>query len=178
MKWILILATMLFAQQVTVDLANLSPQARNAVIDANKSGVVSNITTGDIEKYAAIGQAVGTAFKEVCKTLNVELNEFIKTPAGKITMFMVAWKIFGQDFVHLFGGLLSAIALAIVWIFVFRYFYGYRKKWKYVDGKKTDEYELVRFQFIDRDWAPVPATSLIITGIIIITITLVSVFGF
>jgi hypothetical protein len=176
---ILFFASFLFAQQVSVDLASLPSDARNAVIESNKKiEQDSKISTDDIEKYTAIGKAVGIAFKEVCQTLNVELNEFIKTPAGKLTMFMVAWKIFGQELVHLIGGISFAFIMAIVWIFVFRFFYSDKKKWKYKDGKKTDDYDLVRFTFVDKDNAPVPAVCLVICAIAIIVVALVSIFGF
>lgn len=113
-----LLVSLLFAQQVTVDLKDLSGDARNAVINSTKK----NFSADDIEKYSKIGQAVGEAFKSVCQTLNVEVNAFVKTPVGKIMTVMLVWKIFGEDIKGMVGAALFVLIGYPIYFFLLRHF--------------------------------------------------------
>lgn len=81
------------------------------------------------EEWANIAKGLGDSVKELCKALNVELNDFIKTPAGKLLVFILVWKLFGSSLIGIF--LLSI--LMIITALSFRYFHTTRFK-KLKDG--------------------------------------------
>lgn len=149
MKIVLLICCLAFAQTVTVDLAKLPQQVQSEVIKANQANQA--VSVDQFQKYAEIGKAIGLAFKEVCQVLNVEVNAFIKTPAGKITVGMIAWKVLGEDFVHLFGGLGMAIALAIIGFIMLKTWFGHKKEWVFKDGKKTEEFKYKKKAFEQSD---------------------------
>jgi hypothetical protein len=118
MKLIFLLCSVLLAQTVTVDLAKLPSQARNEVINANNAD-----KPVDVEKWAVIGKGLAQAIAECCKELSVGVNDFVRTPVGKITMLIIVWKMFAKDFL----GCILWIAVTIVCAFVFRLIFGSRK---------------------------------------------------
>lgn len=90
-----------FAQVVTVDLSKLDSQSRNSVIDANQKVAESPaLTVENLDKFKAYGIVISTTLKEVCQTLNIEVNNFIKTPVGILTTGLIVYKIIGKDIIH------------------------------------------------------------------------------
>ncbi len=96
----------LAATPVTVDLEKLPETARSQVLNElekeskkKKSNSIElkdlrDINPEDIQKW---GRAIASGVKETANVLNVEVNEFIKTPVGKGTAFLVFWKFIGKD---------------------------------------------------------------------------------
>jgi hypothetical protein len=63
-----------FSQQVTVDLKDLDNVTRNKIIEKKKEEAgISN--PEQIKEWAGVGKELGSAVKEMCHTLNVEVNE-------------------------------------------------------------------------------------------------------
>ena len=54
-----------------------------------------------LEKFAEVGTQIGVAIKQLCQTLNVEVNEFIKTPAGIIITGVIIYRCGGKDILKL-----------------------------------------------------------------------------
>ena len=114
------------AQTVTtVDLEKLSSIARNEIL--NKSGKKVENKVKNIKEWAGIGKEIGIAISETCKVLNVEVNNFVKSPVGKITLFIILWKIVGARLLLLL--LLLLFLIPISWSYK-RFFFGYRVKSK------------------------------------------------
>jgi len=96
-----------FAQQrgnetkVVVDLKNLDDLTRNKIIDSMKkaesSGLPIDISAFQPEAIKAWVNAVSEGIKDVCHNLNVEVNDFIKTPAGMIITGSIIYKVIGKD---------------------------------------------------------------------------------
>lgn len=114
MKRMIVLLILLFAcvspvmagTEVTINLESLSSKARDAVLQAQAAEAAEMLATTSgmdmlnpanadaLEKY---GQVVAKTIKEVCNTLNVEVNEFIKTPVGMIVGGLIFYKVAGED---------------------------------------------------------------------------------
>lgn len=111
-------------------LLTAQPSGKGVVIEA----------IANSEKWREIGQAFAETVKQVCQTLNVEVNQFIKSDVGKLTAGIILWKMVGKDLIRV--AVLSAFLffLTIV-IFGSIYFIHGRKKIKeMVDGKEHISY--------------------------------------
>lgn len=104
---ILALACSAIAQTETVqvDITKLTQQElmvyQQLKLKSQNAMDVSNITPEKIDKYAQIGKSFGTAFKECWTTVSSDAEKFAQSDAGKLTMFLIAWKIVGQDGINL-----------------------------------------------------------------------------
>lgn len=119
---------------VRVDVTKLTPaqlkvyqelvQIQNGKVPAID---LENLTADKIDKYAQIGKAFGSAFKECWTTVSADSEKFGQSPAGKWTMILISWKIMGQDAVGLtrtlvqwmVGGLLLVVGIPF-FIYAFR----------------------------------------------------------
>lgn len=83
--------------------------------------VVSNIPAAEtVSKWANYGTEIGKAISGTAKELGVVANDFIKTPAGQITLYVVIWKVIGSQLVHIVGGMVMFCTLLPLWIYMFR----------------------------------------------------------
>lgn len=144
--------------QVTVDLKDLGSDARNAVLrDIEKKEkevakqIIPDITKVDPATIKTWDESISGIIKTICGELNVSVNDFIKTDAGKITVFMVAYKMIGQD--------VRAIIFATLWIIIvlpllllsFRTFHmPYKVKTKDKEGHMSIEF-ISRYRWKDEE---------------------------
>lgn len=81
--------------------------ARLAVIqkteEEKKSGVdfVPTITPEKVTGWAQVAEGFANAMGAAARQLNVSVNEFIKTPAGLITIGVILWKVIGVSILKL-----------------------------------------------------------------------------
>ena len=69
-------------------------------------------------EWVDFGKNVGTAMREGLSALTDEANKFAGTDAGRFTMAVIAWKVAGDDAVHLiekFSGMFIGTPLLAVW---------------------------------------------------------------
>lgn len=78
----------------------------------------SIITPEKIEKYAEIGKAFGSAFKECWGAVSTDAEKFAQSPAGKLAMFLVAWKIMANDVQGLTKTVVQYIIGTVMWIVI------------------------------------------------------------
>jgi hypothetical protein len=131
-----------------------------------------------------MGRAIGIATREGLAAVTTETAKFAETTPGKFTMFMIAWKVAGTDFLRAIKGYLIGVPLLIVWISIFywwlkRVYHGYAKKVAVEkDGKQASEYTWVEPLMItkadDKDFLTIMGFKaigfVIIGGIIYMTI--------
>lgn len=90
------------ADTITVDITKLSP-SELALYQKLKTDQLANtfnidkVTPDQIDRYGQIGRAFGSAFKECWTAVSSDAEKFAQSDAGKWAMFLVAWKIMGQD---------------------------------------------------------------------------------
>lgn len=119
-------------------LLTAQPSGRGVVIEA----------IANSEKWREVGQAFAETVKQVCQTLNVEVNQFIKSDVGKLTAGIILWKMVGKDLIRIVVLSMFLFCLTIV-IFGSIYFIHGRKKVIIMeDGKAVTTY---RDRWIDWD---------------------------
>lgn len=64
-------------------------------------------------RWVGIGKELGTAVNESMSALTIQADKFAQTDVGKFTMFMVAYKVLGNDVIALFKRLIM-IPIGIV----------------------------------------------------------------
>lgn len=132
-----------FAGQTTLDTSGLSEAqvaeikaiAANKVAEAAKPATAENITAGvtlaatwgtqAAQAAEGFAKAMGIAAKE----LNISINDFLASDAGKLTAILIIWKVAGTALVKmLYGMLFVTVALIIARVIYMRLFTkGYEK---------------------------------------------------
>lgn len=101
------------ADTLTVDITKLSSQElalyQKLKTEQNNTFNVDTLSPERIDKYGQIGKAFGSAFKECWSTISTDAEKFSQSSAGKWAMFLVAWKIMGQDALGLVNNLIHYI---------------------------------------------------------------------
>ena len=97
--------------------------------------VIESITPENIQTW---GTALAEGIKSVCHTLNIEVNEFIKTDVGKLTAGMLIYYVVGDDVIKfttgakdIFFTLAGYMFCIIVVLFSFHKLHLPRKKYTY-----------------------------------------------
>jgi len=82
---------------------------------AEKNNVV---TPEKIERYAEIGKAFGSAFKECWGAVSKDAERFAQSPAGRLAMFLVSWKIMSEDVQGLLKSTIRWITAVSIWLVI------------------------------------------------------------
>lgn len=131
-------------------LQNMDATSRSKYIDGlvkqyveKKSGVdLPKVSSDEAKEWASI---ISGAIKTICTDLSVGVNEFLKTDAGKITTFLIAYKVIGQDIRNIVLGtsawvVITLLLFSIFWLTIMP------KKVKIYNEKK----QLTEIQYIKR----------------------------
>jgi hypothetical protein len=140
------------AQNVTIPLDKLPPETAAKVLEAQKQAqrVIEADKVADewvkanklpktpeaVKEWAGIGKEVADALAQTAKALSIEVNEFVKTPVGKMVAFLIIWRLVGDKFWKIIAG--TAIWIGAGW-FLWRNFSRLhlpREEW--VKGAGTD----------------------------------------
>ena len=103
---VVIAFTSMAQEIITVDVTKLDEsqlrvyQQLKQQMNTNSS-TLENLTPEKIDKYAQIGKAFESAFKECWSTISTDTERFAQSSAGKWVMVMVTWKIMGDDAINL-----------------------------------------------------------------------------
>jgi hypothetical protein len=103
-----ILASSLIASDRIVDMEGLTTEQKARVqiqVEQMKQEGTKDKTVDQAKQYIELGEMIGKAFGSCARELNVQVNDFIGTPAGIITITIIGWKTIGRDIVHFGIGL-------------------------------------------------------------------------
>jgi hypothetical protein len=81
---------------------------------------IPKVSSTEAKEWATL---ISGAIKTICIDLSVSVNEFLKTDAGKITTFLIAYKIIGQDIKDIVFGtsawfVITLILLISFWLII------------------------------------------------------------
>lgn len=182
---------------VVVDLKDLDNNTRNAVVEAIKqkekaaaSDFVSTLPKMDPSSAKEWVSVFTTAIRDICHDLNVEVNEFIKTPVGMLVGGLIVYKVVGKDVINTIkritlGTIGWVVTMACLYIFVARKFF-IRRKLKYTDTWndkergviKRDGYVFVTpYEFKSSDARTVAACFMTGVAIVITIVAMITVLG-
>lgn len=72
------------------------------------------------QSWVGIGKEIGEAVNSSMAAITTQSNNFAQTPVGKLTAFIVIWKVIGDQAIHLFGGMLEFIVFVPIWLWSYR----------------------------------------------------------
>ena len=149
--------------KVVVDLKDLDYNTRNTIIkyikdqeeatNQNKS-LIDTVSKIDPDSVGLWVKAITNGIRDICKDLNVAVNEFIQTPVGIIVAGTLIYNVIGRDAIHgikqiVFATLGWIISMAVMY-FIGRKFLFTRKLEKietYTD-KNRGLIELKSYEFV------------------------------
>jgi hypothetical protein len=86
--------------------------------DSKIQGMEKNIEK--IGQYVSIGKEIGSAVDTSLGALASHIDKISQTNVGKFTMFMVAWKILGDDLVGYLVGIITLAFFLTIWVWSWR----------------------------------------------------------
>ncbi len=105
---------------IAAKAASANAQAKSE--SSNPSNVLS-VAAGWGKQASEAAEGFGKAFTVAAKELGITANEFLSTPAGKLTAALIIWKVMGATIVKmLFGVFFITTGLTIVRIIYRRLF--------------------------------------------------------
>lgn len=105
-----------WAQTVSVDLSKVDSGLAAKILQAQKKAEPPKptITVENAERLANVGENIAKAIAATAKALSVEVNEFVKTPVGVVTMALLVWHFVGGSLWATFGGCAIWLILGLV----------------------------------------------------------------
>ncbi len=101
--------------RVVVDLSKLDSSARDKVLEAVKVEA-PKVNAATVNEWAVAGKGIGDGIAAAAKALNTGVNDFIKTPAGVLTIWLIIGYLFGSQIVNLvLGPIVWALLLFGLW---------------------------------------------------------------
>ena len=116
----------------------------------NESGAIdpSAIDPQKLNEWVDLGENIGVAVAATAKELGVAADEFLNTRTGQITVVLIVWKVMGEDIVGIIGGTMAWIAITMLIVWSFKYFFMSKK----VVNKESGEVTYVRrYEFHSSD---------------------------
>lgn len=106
----------------TITAASLTDVARKQLeLDCLKAQAVEaaapQVDAKKVSEYAGVAKEVAEAIGIAAKNLGVEVNNFITTPAGLLTVAIILIKIFGK----LIGAILASVLICTILINILKY---------------------------------------------------------
>jgi len=135
---LLLFADVAQAQTTTPDtiVVNKADLPANLLVQLEQKKKMAEVTENleIVSGWAGTGREIGIAVNESLKAVTEQTAEFAKTDVGKLTMFLVAWKVLATDAHGLISGVLGIIigipllifANAVCYHVYRRTFIGYR----------------------------------------------------
>ena len=96
-------------------------------------------------KWVGVGGEIGTAIREGLNAVVDVSEKFGNTNVGKFTMYLIAWKVAGKDFVRIFLGLIFAVVITFLIFRSLRKMYPYKipKRNRGIKFWESVEYEII-----------------------------------
>jgi hypothetical protein len=125
MKKLFLSMVMLLSTVVTFSQTNLSPDefAKLPIDVQNQINSVKKSTETDAQietvgKWVGLGKEVGYAFDGALTAITTTATKFSETKLGKITMFLVIYKVIGTDILQIMFGVLWIILVISATLFI------------------------------------------------------------
>lgn len=147
---LMLVSPVLAIQNMTIDLEDLPPELAAQLL-AHKAG-----PTQTPEEWIDFGERIAKSVKTCATELNVAVNDFIKTPAGLITVSIIAWKVAGNDLKAIVFGIPLWIAWLIITLYMRKQYFTYITIDKGSDEKGNPRQERVE----SYDWYSSEARSM------------------
>lgn len=89
-----------------IDLSGLTEtQKAQLVQQAEQMKNATPLETAEkVDKWVDVGERLGKMMGGAAKEVGIAVNDFVKTPVGMMTAFLIVWNYMGSMLVHVIGG--------------------------------------------------------------------------
>ena len=77
-------------------------------------------TLKNVQQYVEIGKGIGAGLGEAARSMGVAVNDFAATPVGRLTTWLIIWKVVGHDALGIIAGVAWFMVLFPMWVYYFR----------------------------------------------------------
>lgn len=147
---LLAIPSIAFAQ--TVDTTGLTPQQVaeiQAQVEAKRSETPEGQVRASIARaneWVDIGEGIGAGVAAAARETGQVVNEFAQTPVGKMTTFVILYKVVGKDIIGLIVGTIAIAVFTTIWLIYTYSAFSKEKRIRVEDKVKT-------IQYTDRSWS-------------------------
>lgn len=102
--------------------AQLYANAAKMIEENNEAlNVAKNVPTAQkLDEYAGLAKSISIGLADTAKNLGIAVNDFANSPVGRITEFVIVYKVIGNQIVHYFFGGVWFLVIGSVWWIIFR----------------------------------------------------------
>jgi len=174
---VLLAASFSFAQSGTIDLNDLkglSAEARGEIIQKKlnemDNTVTSKVINIDPEKAEKWVKIISTTIRTICSDLSIEVNEFIRTPVGKVTTAIIVYKVIGDDLKRVVLAVAGWAVTVIMILLLMRKFHMSERIVTRDDNKNIVDVKYVpRYEWVKTSDAKITSACFHVGGLIVIT---------
>ena len=80
---------------------HLSQSERDAVAKVLRNSEIIPTSPAELQKWQELGDAFAVTIKNIAHSLNVEVNEFLKSDVGMLTAGVIVYKMMGKDILRI-----------------------------------------------------------------------------
>lgn len=73
-----------------------------------------------VQQYVEVGKGIGSGLGEAARSMGVAVNDFANTPVGRLTTFVIIWKVLGHDLLGVIAGALWFLVTIPLWAYYFK----------------------------------------------------------
>lgn len=145
----------------------------NAQIEAKRTETPEGKVRESIARaneWVDIGEGIGAGVAAAARETGLVVNEFAKTPVGKMTTFVILFKVVGKDLLGLVIGSIVLVFFWTVWLVYTRSLFGKEKNVVTEGSVKTVTYR-------EREWTEgqVGACAMAVVLLVVVTALLLIV---
>lgn len=155
----------------TVDVSGLTPQQIAEIqqqVENKKSETPEGKVRSAVEKaneWVDIGEGIGAGVAAAARETGQVVNEFATTPVGKMTTFVILYKVIGKDILSAVVGTIALAIFITIWVTYTYRFFSKQKKITYGEGKsKVVEYR-------DRDFSESHGFTMFISVVVFLAVS-------
>jgi hypothetical protein len=107
-----------------------------------------SVNTTNVSEWVDVGERIGKMIGGVAKEVGVAVNDFVKTPVGKMAMVVIVWHFMGNVIIHVLGGgVVLVVGLSFI-LYMLRRVRGVTYQYS---PDKTDIFRRARLMRVERE---------------------------
>lgn len=108
---------------VLAEMQTFTPEQKAQLAEAAKDIRLGHSYAASAKEWAEVGSSIGKGLVATANEMGVAVNDFARTPVGKIAVALIVWKVAGGDIIHVVVALF-ACGLLFAWYKLFVRTYG------------------------------------------------------
>lgn len=125
---------------ILTEMQSLNAEEKDKLAQAAQDIRAGRSTAQAAKEWVEVGSSIGQGLSATARELGVAVNDFAKSPVGKIAVALIVWKVAGSAIVHL---IISMISVGLL--------FGWYRMFVRTFGEFNDAGKLIRFNIKDSE---------------------------